>query len=182
MQWQAYLSYLIVDESIKRCFCSAVIRGLMACVTLTAPMGMRNGDLMFLGGAKQASALQPTQDNHLASWVDGYPAPTLVSMVTVIQGPISRQSYCNSHGIALSPQHTRYFLCPSLSASHCCSNTHPYPMPPKLSILKIKVYQWLSHVRLCNTMDCNSPGSSVHGILQARILEWVALSFSRGSS
>ena len=34
---------------------------------------------------------------------------------------------------------------------------------------------------LCEPMDCISPGSSVHGILQARILEWVAISFSRGS-
>jgi len=31
-------------------------------------------------------------------------------------------------------------------------------------------------------MDCSLPGSSVHGILQARILEWVAISFSRESS
>ena len=31
-------------------------------------------------------------------------------------------------------------------------------------------------------MDCSPPGSSVHGILQARILEWVAISVSRGSS
>ena len=31
-------------------------------------------------------------------------------------------------------------------------------------------------------MDCSLPGSSVHGILQARILEWVAISFSRASS
>ena len=31
-------------------------------------------------------------------------------------------------------------------------------------------------------MDCSLPGSSVHGIFQARILEWVAISFSRGSS
>ena len=31
-------------------------------------------------------------------------------------------------------------------------------------------------------MDCNLPGSSIHGILQARILAWVAISFSRGSS
>ena len=31
-------------------------------------------------------------------------------------------------------------------------------------------------------MDCSPPGSSVHGILQARILEWVAMPFSRGSS
>ena len=34
---------------------------------------------------------------------------------------------------------------------------------------------------LCQTMDCSPPGSSVHGILQARILEWVAISSSRGS-
>ena len=31
-------------------------------------------------------------------------------------------------------------------------------------------------------MDCSPPGSSVHGIFQARVLEWVAISFSRGSS
>ena len=35
---------------------------------------------------------------------------------------------------------------------------------------------------LCNPMHCNPPGSSVHGILQARILEWVAMPSSRGSS
>ena len=35
---------------------------------------------------------------------------------------------------------------------------------------------------LCYPMDCSPPGSSVHGILQARILEWVAMSSSRGSS
>ena len=35
---------------------------------------------------------------------------------------------------------------------------------------------------LCNPLDCSQPGSSVHGISQARILEWVAVSFSRGSS
>ena len=35
---------------------------------------------------------------------------------------------------------------------------------------------------LCGSMDCSLPGSSVHGILQARILGWVAVPFSRGSS
>ena len=35
---------------------------------------------------------------------------------------------------------------------------------------------------LCNLMDCSPPGSSVHEILQSRILEWVAISFSMGSS
>ena len=35
---------------------------------------------------------------------------------------------------------------------------------------------------LCNPMDCSLPGSSIHGIILARILEWIACSFSRGSS
>ena len=35
---------------------------------------------------------------------------------------------------------------------------------------------------VCDSMDCSPPGSSVHGILQARILEWVVIPFSRGSS
>ena len=34
---------------------------------------------------------------------------------------------------------------------------------------------------LCDPMDCSLPHSSVHGIFQARVLEWVAISFSRGS-
>ena len=44
------------------------------------------------------------------------------------------------------------------------------------------VLKSLSCVWLFATMDCSPPGSSVHGILQARILEWVAIPFSRGSS
>ena len=35
---------------------------------------------------------------------------------------------------------------------------------------------------LCDPMDCSRPGSSVNGIFQARILEWIAISFSKGSS
>ena len=39
-----------------------------------------------------------------------------------------------------------------------------------------------SHFRLCGPMDCSLPGSSVHGIFQVRILKWVAISYSKGSS
>ena len=42
--------------------------------------------------------------------------------------------------------------------------------------------KFLSCVKLCDPMDGSPPGSSVHGIFQARILEWVAISFSKGSS
>ena len=45
---------------------------------------------------------------------------------------------------------------------------------------KVKVTQ--SRLTLCNPMDCSPPGSSVHRIHHARILEWVAISFSGGSS
>ena len=64
--------------------------------------------------------------------------------------------------------------------------------PPILSVLPVKGCVWGSAfclVLVCqwcpthrNSMDCSLPGSSVHGILQARILEWVAIPFSRGSS
>ena len=49
-----------------------------------------------------------------------------------------------------------------------------------LQSLSVLVAQ--SCLTLCDSMDCILPSSSVHGILQARILEWVAISFSRGSS
>ena len=39
-----------------------------------------------------------------------------------------------------------------------------------------------SCLTLCDPMDCSLPGSSVHGIFHARVLEWIAISFSRGSS
>ena len=61
--------------------------------------------------------------------------------------------------------------------------------PDKTIIEKIHVPAMLMQalvaqlcLTLCSPMDCSPPGSSVHGILQARILEWVAIPFSRGSS
>ena len=46
--------------------------------------------------------------------------------------------------------------------------------------VKVKVAQ--SYPLLCDSMNCSPPGFSDHGILQARILEWVAIPFSKGSS
>ena len=51
------------------------------------------------------------------------------------------------------------------------------PFPSSHNIMKAQ-----SCLTLCEPMDCSLPGSSLHGIFQARILEWVALSFSGGSS
>ena len=52
-------------------------------------------------------------------------------------------------------------------------------------MLSIRMHAWWviqSCLTLCDPMDCSLPGSSVHGILQAGILEWVATSSSRRSS
>ena len=56
-----------------------------------------------------------------------------------------------------------------------------------LFIISISIYESESEVAqscltLCYLMDCSLPGSSVHRIFQARVLNWVAISFSRGSS
>ena len=55
-------------------------------------------------------------------------------------------------------------------------------IPDDVTVIITCVLSCFSHVWLCNPMDCSSPGSSAHGILQARILEWVAIPSSRGSS
>ena len=55
----------------------------------------------------------------------------------------------------------------------------------KVYLAKEEIYCCLfaqSHPTLCSPMNCSLPGSSVHRILQARIQEWVAISFWRGSS
>ena len=46
-------------------------------------------------------------------------------------------------------------------------------------MLIVEDLQTMNCPTLCDPMDCSLPGSSVHGILQARILEWVAISFPR---
>ena len=67
---------------------------------------------------------------------------------------------------------------------------HTLPSP-RVSIYKVKVMLLTSQgvkfttvvhscLTLCDPMECSPPGSSVHGIVQASILEWVAISFSRG--
>ena len=53
--------------------------------------------------------------------------------------------------------------------------------PDVIWILQSKVKVAQSCPTLCDPMDCSLPGSSLHGILQARILDWVAVPFSRES-
>ena len=66
---------------------------------------------------------------------------------------------------------------------------HPWDSPGKntgvgchflLQCMKVKSESEVtqSHPTLCDPMDCSLPGSAVHGIFQARVLEWVAIAFS----
>ena len=48
--------------------------------------------------------------------------------------------------------------------------------------MKVDVLVAQSYLTLCDLMGCSWPGSPIYGILQARILEWVAIAFSSGSS
>ena len=50
------------------------------------------------------------------------------------------------------------------------------------TLKEVKVLVAQSSPTLCNTVDYSPPGSLVHGLLQARILEWITIPFSRGSS
>ena len=65
---------------------------------------------------------------------------------------------------------------------HSPKSSHPLPLPqcPKDCSLQSEVAQ--SCPTLCDPMDCSLPDFSVYGIFQARVLEWGAISFSRGSS
>ena len=82
-----------------------------------------------------------------------------------------------THG--LNP-HLLHWQADSLPLCNLGSHTHIY-------YIHICIYMKWSEVAqscptVCNPVDCSLSGSSIHGILQARILEWVAISFSRGSS
>ena len=77
------------------------------------------------------------------------------------------------------------FSCSKITMDSDCSHEikRHLPLGRKVMINLSEVSEVAqSCLTLCDLMDCSLPGSSVHGIFQARILEWVAISFSRGSS
>ena len=87
--------------------------------------------------------------------------------------------------LSCKPMDARALLCLELyqelftiSYNHATTSAHSYP--PAFVAMSVLVAQLCP--TLCDPVDCSLPGSSVHGILQARILEWIAIAFSRGSS
>ena len=94
---------------------------------------------------------------------------------------------CIVHGVAKSQTEQLSLSLSTYSldlVSRTCS-THPFEiicllLPQATPWGKRKSEPAQSCPTLCEPVDCSPPGSSIHGILQARILEWVAISFSRG--
>ena len=84
------------------------------------------------------------------------------------------------YGVALS--RTRLKWLSSSSSSYTKDVWYPKHMIRCSTSLKSESEVTPSCPTLCDHVDCSLLGSSVHGILQARILEWTAISFSRGSS
>ena len=97
--------------------------------------------------------------SQLAHWVSGYWQVAWREAARRLSEPTSPSS---------SPPASPF---PSGSPPHTSLTTSPFS-GPLLLLLEL----------FCNPMDCSPLGSSVYGISQARILEWVAISFSRGSS
>ena len=77
------------------------------------------------------------------------------------------------------------YLCWALQSLGWCLDPLVPHHPTLVSVLPmdpVYVKSLQSCPPLCDPMNCSPPGSSFNGILQARILKWVAISFSRGSS
>ena len=97
------------------------------------------------------------------SWPNFIPSTIIVPLVPGL-------IWANGHVLAVPSCHP-----PALQYVPALSSFQPYQPSLCMSVTQ-------SCLTLCYPMDCSPPGSSVPGILQARILEWVAISFSRGSS
>ena len=109
--------------------------------------------------------------------------PSCTATLSEQQGPQIAWQWETSHKL---PQVKRgVYLWKESTAEHrlCLSCPYKHNLEARLKArqgLKVQVAQ--SCPTLGNPMECSPPGSSVHGILQARILEWVAMPSSRGSS
>ena len=114
------------------------------------------------------------------------PAPSPSHPSRLIQSPcLSFLSHtANSRWLSLTYGNVSFHV--TLSIHLTLSS--PLSMSIKLFFLSVSpLSEWVSAVVhlspiFCDPMDCSLPGSLVHGIIQARILKWVSISFSRGSS
>ena len=106
-----------------------------------------------------------------------------------LENSVDREAWwAEIHGVAKSPTWLIDFNTFTLSLSHWTVNLTLLILShfPRFWHTQYLVFSWCvcawPCLALCDPMNCSLPGSSVHGISQARILEWVAIFSSRGSS
>ena len=119
----------------------------------------------------------------------GLPFPSPVDHYIIIKGSVHQQETFRRKKHMQSNTHSWF---KKEKTSQKTRNRGKFPQLDKEYLQKFTVNIILNCERLnlfaqscptlCNPMDCSLPGSSVHGNFQARILEWVDISYSRGSS
>ena len=145
-------------------------KSLQSCSTLCNPMD-RSSPGSSNHGIFQASILEWVAisfSNHIHSFL------IIIIIITGFTLVRAQSTFCVLESPSLflsdvSPPPTRGNLHPNFYAQHC------------LSLYGFTNYVKVNITQSCPTL-CNSVDYTVHGILQARILEWVAFPFSRGSS
>ena len=189
--------YRYLCKSVSTCIVSVPSMGLWCCAVLPCME-------LFLSSGNW---YQERGENDPASWFCPFPADRCYIEYSML---LMKQKKHGCLGLASSwvgrPAIT--WMPPGALSStrtavrklpcHClqtCGEPAPCPNPilrkgktphtePLSSERLLLLYHLVSKSRpaLCDPMDCSLPGSSVHVILQAKILVWVAISFSRGSS
>ena len=110
------------------------------------------------------------------------PPPRMSRAVLVSLSPSNRASPVHPrNGFTITPRYcTLRHLSQRNEHLRSCRNSYTNDCECVCVCACVKSLQ--SCLPLCDPMNCNPPGSSLHGILQARILEWIAMPSSRGSS
>ena len=101
--------------------------------------------------------------------------------------PLNSEHACQRASILAQPLSHVCINCLALKARYFVIlkiyDTSNYVNSPfALTVVKVKMSVAQSCLTLCDPMDCSPPGFSLHGILLARMLEWVAMPSSRKSS
>ena len=113
-----------------------------------------------------------------------WPLPTTSleqALRTEVLSPRLQSSFCPKQDLTWNSQVMHLFL---VHRNNAITITHEYLDQNHLNRKYMCVLSRFGCLRLslCHPINCSPPGLSVHGILQARILGWVAMPFSRGSS
>ena len=123
----------------------------------------------------RGTQVSPHQHPHFPLWSRNPQSSLQIPSFT--QSKASSLEY-RAHQPSLGNVSEPHTLGHTATPSH--SGTDPQNSPQTSNSCEVKVAQ--SCLILCNSKYCSLPGSSAHGILQARILEWATFSFSGGSS